>query len=159
MPTPPRRAPALLLAAGLALPAAAAEPDPPHRLMLANYLKVMGAVNAAMEAESEFAVARAAADERGMHDAASAGMASLLAAAYWSAVLDEQVTPENTSQEIDDDVTELRVTIVGVYQRLLPLVIENDLEEIGRRLDGSQDTLNDIFAITHRIWDRIGPQR
>ena len=152
---------ALMVAVGLLLsaPAASAQPEPSRTEMLTTYVRLLSAATEVLDAQSGFNVARAAGDRSAMEQATVDLLDSAGRAAFWSVVLDEQVTEANTSAEIERTVGELRALATGTFQRMVPLIVAADFDALGARLDGSADNLNRLFALTHAISTMTGMPR
>lgn len=141
----------LALAVAPAAPAAAAGGD--RADIRSDFVRVLAWGEEMLEAQSDFNAARAGGDRDGMEAAAFDLLGAAAAAAFWSAMLDITITPENATPDADAKAAELRTLGANVLQRLVPIVLTGDFDALAARLDESADSLNDFRRLTTGIAD------
>ena len=97
-------------------------------------IRVLAAGETMLAAQSDFNAAKAARDDARIADAAFEMLVASAAAAFWSAMLDREVAPADTSAEVDAQAAELRALAAGVSQRVAPIVEARDSTALTARL-------------------------
>lgn len=118
-----------------------------------DFVRVLAWGNEMLEAQSDFNAARAAGDRDEMEAAAFDLLGAATAAAFWTAMLDITMTPENATPEADAKAAELRTLAANVLQRLVPIVLTGDFDALAARLDDSAESLNAFQRLTVGIAD------
>lgn len=109
-----------------------------------DFIEMISATNAALDAQSAFNRARAANDAEGAKDAAAMLLVATGEAAFWSKVLQRQVTAENTSQQMVSDLAAVNELATRAFNRVSTVVLEGDMAGLEGALDESADTLNGL---------------
>lgn len=141
---------------GLLAAAPGASADPARDMIRADFVQVLAAGDAVMSAQSAFNAAKSAGDRQRMEDAAFDLLVASAAAAFWSAMLDDAVTAENTSETVDRQAAELRALAGGVFTGLAPIVATGDFGALTARLDESADNINSFNRLVRGIATQPG---
>ena len=150
---------AMAVALGLLTAAPAAAADPAREQIREDFIHVLAAGNAVRDSQSAFNAAKAAGDRQRMEGAAFDLLVASAAAAFWSAMLDDVVTAENTSEAVDRQAGELRTLAGGVFTGLAPIVATGDFAALTRRLDESAETINMFNKLVRGIATQPGLRR
>jgi hypothetical protein len=109
-----------------------------------DFIEMLSATNAALEAQTAFNRARAANDAEAVKDAAALLLVATGEAAFWSKVLQRQVTAANTNEQMVADLGEVNELATRAFSRVTPVVLEGDMAGLERLLDESADALNGL---------------
>jgi hypothetical protein len=109
-----------------------------------DFIEVLSATNAALDEQSAFNRARAANDGEAVKDAAAVLLVATGEAAFWSKVLQRQVTAANTNEQMVADLAEVNELATRAFNRLTPVVLERDMAALDNLLDESADTLTGL---------------
>jgi hypothetical protein len=109
-----------------------------------DFIEMLSATNAALEAQTAFNRARAANDAEAVKDAAALLLVATGEAAFWSKVLQRQVTAANTNEQMVADLAEVNELATRAFSRVTPVVLEGDMAGLERLLDESADALNGL---------------
>lgn len=121
-----------------------------------DFIQMLWATDAAFEAQSAFNLARAANDTEAAKDAAAMLLVATGEAAFWSKVLQLQVTADNTSEQMVSNVAELNELSVRAFNALAPVVLEGDMAALDNTLDQSADALTGLVGVMNRMMLLMG---
>ena len=142
---------AMTIALGVFMAGPGTALDGPRLQIRQDFIQVLASGDAMLAAQSDFNAAKADGDRDRMERAAFDLLMASASASFWSAMLDESVTPRNTNAETDRKVSELRTLSGGVLERLLPIIVAGDFDALTARLDESAESVNSFGALTRGI--------
>ena len=100
---------------------------------------------------TEFSQSRAAGDEMAMQMNAAELLSALVEAREWSAALDNAITADAFTPEIDGAVTDLATQMEEANVRLVSILLAADLDAIGDALDDAGPAFNRLSLNLTRL--------
>ena len=149
-----------LMMAGLIAPVSAMQESTNVEIMQvrSTYHHVNSSIHDALQAQVEYAIARASEDEPGMQQAAAVMLVSLAETRFWLAILDAQVTASQFSDKIDKQVADLNALAIQAFDTIGIALLTNDMQTFNSRLDESADFFNRLSLDLGTLRSSLGPE-
>lgn len=149
-----------LMMTGLAAPASAMQEATNVEIMKvrSTYHHVNSSIHDALQAQAEYAIARAGKDEPGMQEAAAEMLVALAETRFWLAVLDAQITASQFSDKIDKQVADLSALAIQAFDTIGIALLTNDLQKFNMQLDESANFFNRLSLDLRNLRSDLGPE-